>query len=318
MSASARTLTKRLYVPAPVELRDSTLRPEGVDGDRTFSTRVIDVRGAMEGIGERPGLAPAYWGIDLTGPSDTLRLTLRHGNTAFGDILDRRQSILSLCNGSEILAEKDVSAFETSSGTYNTLRVTIDRQTGTLLVSGGGKRAEDIFSFSIDGSSLPDGFSVWSRGHLTLSSLSVEDSLSPEQAFSTEWTHDRLTEYLSDSSDPNEGYWQFLDRENDPRYARPGGRYMLATVKSDDGYDIIYVDGADIRRDQWKPMMLKGHLGSTIFLDHYDLRWIDSTFDMIDRDIHASITDGSILTLSFPLLKTTLRFSKLPLRRSQE
>ncbi len=61
-------------------------------------------------------------------------------------------------------------------------------------------------------------------------------------------------------------------------------------------------------------MMLKGRLKPTIFVGHYDLEWIDSTFAPIDRDIHATITDGAILTLSFPLLKTTLRFSRMPLK----
>ena len=61
-------------------------------------------------------------------------------------------------------------------------------------------------------------------------------------------------------------------------------------------------------------MMLKGRLKPTIFLDHYDLEWVDSTFERMNRDIHAQLTDGAILSLSFPLLKTTVRFSKMPLK----
>lgn len=317
-SVAGRTLNRRLYVPLPSVLSDSVITVP-LDTDSGVRSQQIDVRGAMAGIGERPGLASAYWGMELAGPSDTLRLTLRHGNTSFGDILDKRQNLLSLSRGKEKLVEKDVRHFESSSGTYNSLRLTIDRHAGSLSVAGGGKSVEDIFTVALDPAMLPDAVNVWSRGELTLASMSVETSLDPSGAFASGWTPGKLTEYLAASADPLEGYWRYLDRENNPQYARPGGRYLLAVVKSgsaDGGYDIIYVDGAETFRDQWQPMMLKGRLRPTIFLDHYDLEWTDSTFDTIDRDIHATVTEKSILTLSFPLLKTTLRFSKMPLKTS--
>lgn len=311
MSACGRTLTRRFYVDTPVVLCDSSVSV-GIDGGEGIGSTIIDVRGAMEGIGERPGLAPAYWGIDMVAGSDTLRLTLRHGNSAFGDILDRRQNILSLHRNGSPVAEKDVSRFESSSGVYNTLRVEIDRRSRVLNVAGGGKSVDDIFSVPLASADNPEQLIVWGRGHLTLSSFSVESVMSPQHAFASTWTADKLTEYLSQSEDEIEGYWRYLDRENDPAYARPGGRYLLALVGNGDGYDIIYVDGAETRRDQWMPMMVKGRLKPTVFIDHYDLEWTDATFETIDRDIHASVTDKTILTLSFPLLKTTLRFSKMP------
>lgn len=316
-SVGGRTLTGRLYVPVPALLSDSFLTVP-LDTAVGVKSQQIDVRGAMAGIGERPGLSSAYWGIDLIAPNDTLRLTLRHGNTAFGDILDKRQNLLSLSRGKEIIMEKDVRNFESSSGTYNTIRLVLDRQSGCLTVGGGGKSVEDVFTTTLDPSTLPGEVRVWSRGELTPASMSVETTLEPTSVLASGWTAERLAEYLAASDDPVEGYWRYLDRENDPQYARPGGRYLLAAVKSGEGdgsYDIIYIDGAETYRDQWQPMMLKGRLRPTIFLDHYDLEWTDSTFDTIDRDIHATVTDSSIMTLSFPLLKTTLRFSKMPLRK---
>lgn len=317
MSADVRALTERRYFDVPVTLRDSsvTFFLPLADGVRSH---VFELRGAMNGIGERPGLAPAYWGVDLIdADGDTLRLTLRHGNSSFGDIFDKRQSLLSLTRGGERLFHKDVGAFESSSGVYNTLRLEIDRQEGLLTLSGGGKRVEEILSFPVR--ELTDGFSsfrVWSRGELTLSSLSLETQRAPQAILATKWSMDELTAYFRQSSDPVEGFWRYLDRENDPQYARPGGRYLLAVVKAADesgGYEIIYVDGAETRREQWRPMMRKGRLKPTVFVGHYDLEWIDSTFEPINRDIHAGISDGAILTLSFPLLKTTLRFSRMPL-----
>lgn len=314
MSAYGRTLTKRFYVETPAALCDSSVSVDMECGEGIGLT-VVDVRGAMDGIGERPGLAQSYWGIDMVSASDTLRLTLRHGNSAFGDILDRRQNILSLHRNGVTVAEKDVSRFESSSGVYNTLRIELDRSKGLLKIGGGGKSVDDIFSVPLLPSDNLERLTVWGRGRLTLSSFSVESVMMPQHAFATSWTADALADYLSRSVDEVEGYWQYLDRENDPVYARPGGRYLLALVGNGEGYDIIYVDGAETRRDQWMPMMLKGRLKPTVFIDHYDLEWTDATFETIDRDIHASVTDKAILTLSFPLLKTTLRFSKMPLAR---
>lgn len=321
MSACGRTLTKRLYMPMPVELRDSFLTLS-LGSDPSVGTQLVDVRGAMAGIGERPGLATAYWGIDLIGGGDTLRLTLRHGNSAFGDLLDKRVNMLTASIGGRVVEEKDVAQFESSSGVYNTIRLTIDRESEELTVSGGGKSVADIFTIPLRPMEVPEELRVWSRGRLTLSSVSMESAFSPQKTLATAWTQDSLTAYLKNSDDPLEGYWQYLDRENDPQYARPGGRYLLAVVRSaagneleeDTGYDIIYVSGAETYRDRWSPMMLKGRLRPTIFQDHYDLHWIDSSFEPIERDIHANVTDGSILSLSFPLLKTTLRFSKMPLK----
>lgn len=317
MSVHARTLTERVYFPAPVILQDSSVTVP-LDTSLMISSCRVDVRAAMNGIGERPGLAKAYWGLRLVGPSDTVTVTLRHGNSAFGDLLDKRMSMLTVCRGSDILYEKDVSAFESSSGVYNTLRLDLDKLSGDLSVSGGGKNVSEICTLHLGTANMYDAVEVWSRGSLDLALQSLETTLSPERVLASDRTQESLTAHFAASSDPVEGYWQYLDRENDPQYARPGGRYLLAVVKNDslgeDCYDILYIDGAETWRDRWKPMMLKGRLRSTIFVDHYDLEWTDSTFDTIERDIHATVTDKSILTLSFPLLKTTMRFSRMTMK----
>lgn len=320
-------MTQRVYHDVPIVMTDSVYAidfpdSEGVSSyipdSEGVSSYIIDVRGAMEGIGERPGPAPAYWGIDLVAEADTFRLSLRHGNSDFGDIHDRRQSFVTLTHGGETLYREDVGGFESSSGVYNTLRLEIDCGRQNLRLSGGGKRVEELAEIPFAESFAPLKARLWSRGELTVSSLFFETNLSPSRVLASKWNESALMDYMKESTDGVEGYWQYLDRENDPQYARPGGRYLLALVKSDDeegGYDIVYVDGAEVHNESWRPMMLKGRLKPTIFVGHYNLEWIDSTFEPIDRDIHASITDGSILTLSFPLLKTTLRFSRMPLAK---
>ncbi len=273
-----------------------------------------EARVALTRIPEGRGLSRSWWDLLLISPGDTLGISLRHGNSNFGDILDRRFTRLSVKRGGLTLYDGEVDGFATSSGGYNTLSASMHSD-GRLIISGGGKSRERLAELQVDGNFFPKEAGVRvNSGEGVMSLLCVEGAGSPERLASTGWTIETLKEYVTKSTDPAEGFWRYLDRENDPAYARPGGRYTLATVRNDSGqYDIIYVDGAQTYGDRWKPMMLKGILSPTIFSGHFDLAWYDSAFEAIDEDIHADITDGAILTLSFPLLKTKMRFSKIPL-----
>lgn len=123
-----------------------------------------------------------------------------------------------------------------------------------------------------------------------------------------------LTDYIATSRDPRERLWTYLDRNTDPQKCEPGGRYTLATIKDGDGggYLIVYLGGADYARTDWQPLQIKGRLRPTIFRDHFDLEWYDTRRRVVSAEAHASITtSGSVLELNFPLLNSTLRFSRL-------
>ena len=125
------------------------------------------------------------------------------------------------------------------------------------------------------------------------------------------WTIEALDEYFAGSSDPLEGYWKYLDRDMEDQWLRLGGRYTLAVIRHDQGYDIIYVDGAQVMKQQWQPGMVKGHLSKTMFTGNYDLKWTDATFEPIDEDAYATVENGVILTLNFPVYKSQVRFAKV-------
>lgn len=306
---------ERTYYETPVTLRDSsvTLIP---GHEHSPQSLCVEARGAMKsGIGERSGLAPSFWGMKVTLGSDTLLVTLRHGNTDFGDLLDKRFTRISVCrNEDEVEATDFTDDFATSSGGYNTLLLEIDGGSSMLKLSGGSHSCVRLMEIPFEGVNLSKTeASVWAKGELALSSFSTEISMAPESVLATSWTRESLADYLSRSTDPVEGYWEYLDRKNDPQYARLGGRYVMAVVKSAvdaEHYDLVYLSGAETLASRWSPFMLKGHLIPTVFQSHYDLHWYDSTFEPITTGVHASITDNAILTLSFPLLKTVLRFSK--------
>lgn len=127
---------------------------------------------------------------------------------------------------------------------------------------------------------------------------------------STGLNEDEINKLISGKSQPC-GVWTALDRDTDSRRALAGGRYKLAVVpRNDEGFDIIYLDGAEVNPSAWKTGMRKGILKPTIFTDHYDLIWYDSKMVPIEFDASASVEQGVILTLSFPILKSTLRFSR--------
>lgn len=128
----------------------------------------------------------------------------------------------------------------------------------------------------------------------------------------TQWTPNNLDAYLHNSTDPIEGYWQYLDRETDDKWLKLGGRYRIALVKNEtNGYDIIYCNGAQVNDKAWKPCMLKGRITRTIFGGNYEAMWIDSMMEPLAQDVQATIENGVILAVRFPVFKSQLRFSKV-------
>ena len=49
----------------------------------------------------------------------------------------------------------------------------------------------------------------------------------------------------------------------------------------------------------------------TIFSSHYDLMWVDATHEPITQDAYASVENGVLLTLKFPVYKSQIRLSKV-------
>lgn len=122
---------------------------------------------------------------------------------------------------------------------------------------------------------------------------------------------DELNSYLEASTDSIEGYWQYLDRNVNTPSIQNGGYYELATVRSESGYDIIYISGADKYSYLWAPLQIKGRLIGTIFQNNFDLEWIDSKrSEIMQYDIYASFEQNSIMTVHFPLLNSEIRFSR--------
>lgn len=121
---------------------------------------------------------------------------------------------------------------------------------------------------------------------------------------------DSIYMVLGTSTDARERRWTYFDRNTDPLMSRIGGRYELATVRSDDGsgdYDIVYLGGADENTAEWPAGRVKGTMRATTLPDVYDLEWLQPDGTPVNADTGATF-EGSFLVLQFPRWKATVRF----------
>lgn len=131
-----------------------------------------------------------------------------------------------------------------------------------------------------------------------------------EEKLATQWTRQSLDSYLNTANNIYEGYWNFFDKELEEDMLKMGGRYTVALVKNDNGFDIIYVNGANVNNSGWKCGMLKGKLIKTPFIDNYDLIWYDAMMNPFKYDVYATFENHSVMTLFFPAQDSSIRFAK--------
>lgn len=313
LAAWGRMPDHRDYHPAPVQIADSTLRLDVSVPTLPGGAWRVEERLSLADLKERSGYSAGSIKMSvISAAGDTLGLGLRWGNTAFGDLTDRRFTQLTVQLADSTLYCGEVDGFATASGQYNTLAASFDPDRGKLTVSGGGRRSTTLFTQPFSRSFDPVVAELSVRGRARVSVFGAETTRRYGNEKERKYADiDSLIARVKASPDSIEGVWEYLDRTNDPLYTRPGGRYTLATIANDEGsYDIVYIGGATVYPVRWQPGMIKGKLRPTIFIDHFDLEWIDAEFVPMTEDIHASVTDGAILTLSFPLYKSEMRFSR--------
>lgn len=250
------------------------------------------------------------WGITV----GDYRVTVSIEKDRFDDINTGRGGIrvmLTDLSGKRVYGSADgiKSDWTDSRKDGNTLTVTF-RRDSTVTVSGGHSAVLPMIETSLP---YPAGCTVTltTDGLIDDVNAVVEQTVDPTISLATEWTEEALSGHFATTTAPLEGFWDYLDGDNDPRRAIAGGRYTLALV--DDGaggYTIIYVGGAKVESDLWRCGMVKGRLTPTIFTNHYDATWIDATFRPIVNDVSVTVEQGAILSVAFPHYSTVLRFSR--------
>lgn len=169
-----------------------------------------------------------------------------------------------------------------------------------------GNRALHPVFENIDCGFIPDsiGFFVTPGASLKLDYISLRLDSDKFRVSENVWSHFAMPEvrmsYFSQSSDPMEGEWEIFDRMLDDDELRMGGSYRLACIKSKNGYDLVYIDGAVKNSGLWKPGMLKASFTSTSFPNVYDVKWSDPSGSVIDSEIKAQFNAPDVINLQFP------------------
>lgn len=294
------SIASTVYVDSVRSIRDSSVV---VGHTATSSDVTVEVRAAASG-------KKARWGIRV----GQLCISLASGRSARGNFEERPVLRMMIERDGTVLRDTMLTdGFATESGEENSLAVTVS-DCGDLVVEGGMRRLMPLAVIPDCGVSGESPVSLFATGQLDIAMIAVETVVDPLTSTVSGWSVDALDDYLAVHRPLPEGRWIYLDAVTDEVRARRGGRYSLAVVASEsgDGWDIIYLGGAAVNSDKWKPGMLKGHMRRTIFKDHYDVEWIDATFRPMTFDVSAQIEQGAILQFNFPRYKSTLRFSLSP------
>ena len=269
--------------------------------------------------GERTTITSPEWGLIFNYDNNSgnyCAVVLSCDNsTPYDDITDQRTMKVTIVHrtdsGTHELAQTHLTKGISLEDDMNTICVDVDERHVTVSI--GKNELEQVLEASIDrpAGAVSVGYLVGSGARVAIERAVLTIDNEKQVNARIMWTREDLDAYLEQSADPIEGYWKYLDRDMQDEWLRIGGRYTLAVVRADDGYDIIYIDGAQVKQSLWLCGMLKGHMTKTVFSGNYDLWWIDATMEPIEKDAYATIENGIIMTLNFPVFKSQVRFAKV-------
>lgn len=269
--------------------------------------------------GERTTITSPEWGLIFNYDNNSgnyCAVVLSCDNsTPYDDITDQRTMKVTIVhrtdNGTHELAQTHLTKGISLEDDMNTICVDVDEHHVTVSI--GKNELQQVLEASIDrpAGAVSVGYLVGPGARVAIERAVLTIDNEKQVNARIMWTREDLDAYLEQSADPIEGYWKYLDRDMQDEWLRIGGRYTLAVVRADDGYDIIYIDGAQVKQSLWQCGMLKGHMTKTVFSGNYDLWWIDATMEPIEKDAYATIENGIIMTLNFPVFKSQVRFAKV-------
>ncbi|MCF0185521.1 MAG: hypothetical protein HUJ98_03415 [Bacteroidaceae bacterium] len=230
----------------------------------------------------------------------------------FDDIINSDGLILKLVQVSggihELKHQETITSNINTGKAYNLYSVAFDGDS-TLFVLAGAKRLKQVFKFAGFHASVGSNVGIYAnKAKVTIERFIKREEESCFMYLQTSYDEQSLINAIH-STDANAGFWKYLDRDIEEKSLKLGGRYRIALVPALNGYDIIYVDGAQVNAGKWKPGMLKGRLINTKIAMSYDLVWYDSSAKPFTLDVYAEM-DGGVLTLHFPAQKSQIRFIK--------
>lgn len=301
---------QRIYVENIDISKDSLCLFELKDSPIAYS---IEVRAALNKNVEQDGYSSQEWGIvwNYKTAEEFSYVKIVCGNLCYGDYLDQRYADVVIGNwqngiNSVVESKRFYKGVDTSVG-YNSLLFEWENGVAKFFV--GNNELKFVTKTDVGTNNGLCG--VYANEILHVMSIAVDTKPNIKKKLSTDWSLEKINNHLMNSDDINEGYWEYLDRDNNDKKAKIGGRYKFALIKDGEDYIIFYIAGAVTNKSSWVPGMIKGRLRSTVFENHYDLVWYDSMFEPIETDAHADIIDDIILNLQFPIYESSFRLYKI-------
>lgn len=259
--------------------------------------------------GKKVGVNNPHWGFFLTGEKDTLIFSVKGKETP---------------TVTESLPCLEISYYNLSKGTKEiiNLRDKVNPYDGdniwqlktndnNLQLFVGDKSLNQVYECRAE--SIITGFGLFAGwgARILISDIQTEYDEGPLADRNSNFMEE-IEDYLSESEDPMEGYWTLFDRELEESLIKLGGRYDLVCVKEGEGYVFLYLDGANVNSQNWKPGDLKATLIPTPFSDIYEVEWIDSVKEPMTQDIKAQKGDGDTFSIQFPYQSSKIRLRKIP------
>ena len=271
---------------------DIVAAPQG--GNLTWKFRAADLSGSE-------------WGMVLKGKK-TFVISLKKVDDRFDETYTSPHLEMTVKIG-DIVCEKKrfFSDFDLYGG-ENAFMINIDSSGWKL--RGGNRNYKTMSEFLSEGFEADSiGYALWPGGKLDVDHICLETAGVSSGGFPHFGNTEDLMAYLERSSDSMEGIWGVFDLMLEDDRLRMGGDYLLALVKSDTGYDILYMGGAVKNPSSWSPGILKGRLVASPFEGIYNVEWIDVTGKTVEG-IKAQ-SDNGLLRLVFPDDSSELRLRKV-------
>lgn len=250
------------------------------------------------------------WGVILKDSGKTSRIEFRTNDDPVDETYSRPfLEITYTEDGKTRVSERITTGLDLFDG-ENAYRLTC--RDGMLMLQG-GHRGYDALKISLGQAGVVDsiGFFATPGGKVTVDWVSLH-TFGPV-AGKRVADDSRFNEILSGTFEESgglEGLWMVFDRSLENDWLRMGGDYRLALLKTPDGYDIIYVDGAVTLGKDWRKGKKKGRLVATPIDDVYDVEWIDATGNVVSQEIKAQYQEP-LLKIMFPMLNSELRMKRI-------
>lgn len=235
----------------------------------------------------------------------------RNTNNHFDEITRKdcfHVAIQVVSNGEKsIVKESDIDskmAFEPNK--YNTFQIKVDN--GVLSLSAGNKELSTLFSCEYIPQKTFSAGIVAGKNKISIKRIEFKSIPDKRVSNKTSYTQADVEQAVKNTgNDFYVGFWRYFDRNTDDSRFELGGKYTIALVPTDSGYNILYISGANRFSSYWSPYMKKGALVRTPFYNQYEIHWFTADKNLYFDECYASVSED-ILTLHFPIQQSTVRF----------